>query len=176
MNSLTVDPATADPVILGELLSAGDWGTVPENVGGAGGWACATARSANTNPAPQSGSGFPGTVQSIVLVGLVMIVVRSSTVIAGSADLTSVATPAALGVAALVPKKGAKPGTVVLTPSAPASCGFCNTSGVLNRVPLTSNRRVFSPRELNGSGSLFPFSFAAIAATASEPRADAASG
>jgi len=39
-----------------------------------------------------------------------------------------------------------------------------------------SNSRRFGPRELYGSGSLWPESLAAIAATAYDPSAEAASG
>ena len=50
-----------------------------------------------------------------------------STVKAGLKDLSSAAMPAACGAAAEVPKNGAKPGTEVVTPSAAAMSGFCNT-------------------------------------------------
>ena len=62
--------------------------------------------------------------------------------------------PAMAGEAALVPKNVDRTvtGTLVLTPSAPDTCGFCLTSGLASRVPALSNRCVTGPRELKGSG------------------------
>ena len=69
-----------------------------------------------------------------------MIAYSSSIGIAGLAERTSAAIPAAAGVAALVPKKVARPatGTLVLTPSGAARFGFCRTSGAGNGFPLAS--------------------------------------
>src|SRR4051794_25413992 len=129
--------------------------------------ACCTALSARMNPNPQSLSGLPASVQSIALTGLVMIAPSWSGVSDGLACLTRAATPAALGVAALVPQNGVKPGTVVLTQSAAASCGFWRVCWAAGRgLPFLSNSRFFGPRELYGSGSLWPGSPASIAATA----------
>src|SRR3954453_6088571 len=140
-------------------------------------FASCTALSARMKPKPQSLSGLPASVQSIALTGLVMIAPSWSGVREGLACLTRAATPAALGVAALVPQNGAKPGTVVLTQSAAASCGFwrvCWAAG--SGLPFLSNSRLFGPRELYDSGSLCPGSAASIAATEYAPTADAASG
>jgi hypothetical protein len=84
--------------------------------GGVPSSACATALSAKTKPAPQSVSGTPAAdVQSFALAGFDMIAYSSFTDIAGLAWRSSTAMPAALGVAALVPKNGFRPelGTVV---------------------------------------------------------------
>ena len=113
-------------------------------------------------------------VQSSALTGLVMIASSSSTLIAGLAERMSAAMPAAPGVAALVPKKGAKPGTVVLTPSGPARLGFRRTSGAASALPELSKRRVTGPRALKTSGVVGVAQ--REAATVSAPLADAASG
>src|SRR5207249_1261022 len=103
--------------------------------------------------------------------------------------------PAAAGAAALVPSKQVrgivqsapglllKPGTVVFTPSAPASSGFWRTSGLGSGWPSLSNSLVTGPRELKpsawGAPGGWPGSpgwFQRTAATASEPFAEAASG
>ena len=60
-----------------------------------------------------------------------MIVLTWLAVRLGVAERTSVAIPAALGVAALVPKNGSRPGTVVATPSAAASAGLVRTTGAM---------------------------------------------
>ena len=63
------------------------------------------------NPKPQSLSGNPGAeVQSIMPRGSRRIAYSSSTLIDGFADQRTAATPAALGAAALVPKKGLRSG------------------------------------------------------------------
>ena len=105
-----------------------------------------------------------------------MISISSPTDMDGRADFTSVATAAALGAAALVPKKGLKPGADVLTPSAPARLGFWRTCGLANRTPVRSNRRNAGPRELNDSGSSSSARKCGTAATVSAPFAEAASG
>ena len=53
----------------------------------------------------------------------------------GAAERISVAMPAALGVAALVPKNVRSAGTVVDTPSAAASAGLARTTGAWARPP-----------------------------------------
>ena len=118
---------------------------------------CWTARSARMNPFPQSVSGRPPRVQSMALAGLSMVARSSRADIDGFADLTSAATPAALGVAALVPPKGWKPGTEVLTASAPASCGFCRNCAFAGRgAPFLSNRRERQPARAVGLGVVEP--------------------
>src|SRR4051812_8156893 len=85
-----------------------------------------TAASAMTKPAPQSVAGA-AVAQATVLAGLVITALTWSTVRLGAADRISVAMPAALGVAALVPPNGLKPGTEVETASAASSAGFGRT-------------------------------------------------
>ena len=81
-----------------------------------------------------------------------MIAYTSSTGINGLAERISAAMPAADGDAALVPKNGLSPATVVDTPSVDARFGFCRTSGVASGLPFTSKKCVIGPRLLNDSG------------------------
>ena len=92
----------------------------------------------------------------------------------GRPDSTSAATPAALGAAALVPKNGLKPATLVATPSAAVRSGLLRSSGAASRLPATSKSLNAGPRELNASGVAGVAWFEA--ATVSAPRADEASG
>src|SRR5215210_433508 len=105
----------------------------------------ASFASAWRKPKPQSPSGYPGPeVQSIMPRGFFRIAYSRSTLMDGFADHRSAATPAALGAAALVPKKGLRSGVptsksvVVATPSAPAMSGFRRTSGVASLLPFLS--------------------------------------
>src|SRR4051794_29228594 len=93
----------------------------------------------------------------------------------GLAWRSRTAIPAIEGVAALVPRNGAKfPPRLVLTASAASPFGFARTSGPGSGLPPASNRRVIGPRELNTSGvdGLFQLE----AATVNVPLAAAASG
>ena len=117
-------------------------------VGGVVSFACVTAFSARMKPEPQSASGWPAvSVQSIALAGLVRIALSTSTGMAGLAARIRAAIPAALGAAALVPKKGLKPGTLVATASAAARSGLIADLGraeaVAGRVEELGHR---SPR------------------------------
>ncbi len=113
--------------------------------GGVASSAMATLASACRKPQPQSPSGCPSAeVQSIIPRGSLRIAYSSSTLSDGFADQTTAATPAALGAAALVPKKGLRSGDPVsnpeltATPSAPARSGFGRTSGVASLLPSLS--------------------------------------
>ena len=71
----------------------------------------ASLASARGKPKPQSPSGYPGPeVQSFMPRGSFRIAYSRSTLMDGFADHRSVATAAALGAAALVPKKGLRSG------------------------------------------------------------------
>jgi hypothetical protein len=107
------------------------------------------AESASRKPAPQSGSGIRELeVQSMAFSGRVKTRSISPAPAPGRLERRTAAIPAALGTAALVPKKLSKPGTVVLTPSAAASSGFSLTCGAGSRTPAASKSVVAGPREL----------------------------
>src|SRR4051794_5604201 len=103
-----------------------------------------------------------------------MSVVTWSAVSVGAADRMSVAMPAALGVAALVPKNVSSAGTVVETPSAAASDGLARTMGGTGTPLALKSRVIDGPRELKDSGVVGVAQL--VAATASDPAAEAASG
>ena len=132
-----------------------------------------TIRSAMMNPDPQSVAGV-AVAQAWALVGSVMRVLTWLAVRLGAAERISVAIPAALGVAALVPKNVASAGTVVDTPSAAASAGLGLTTGAMGTPAGVNNRVIDGPRELNTSGVVGVDQLEA--ATAIEPAAEAASG
>src|SRR2546423_6267775 len=116
-----------------------------------------TALSARTNPEPQSKSGAPtADVQSFAFATLRRIAYTSFTVMEGLTERMSTAMPAALGAAALVPKKGSKSATLVDTPSAAARSGLARTSGLARGGPVGLNRRAGGPPGREGLGGVEP--------------------
>jgi len=145
----------------------------------------ARARSASRKPAPQSSSGPMVGRQSMVFSGSVSALRSSESGSAGFADHSRVATPAAAGEAALVPKKQSwrlgrrhsKPNTVVAPPSGAAISGLRRRIGPpAMRVPAAVKYRGSGPRELKDSAVSRPGSAWSTAASVMAPAAAEASG